>query len=157
VCARRGARPRLGRGGESPGTADSRPRALSRRPRNSTNVRSGVTSIRKVLALGFLLWPVPAAFAVLRPIALSDGWPIHGFELNESGSVLFAGGNAAGLADGLVLVTRERMVRIASAGDPVPGMPEHVFLGFSGEQGSLALNDRDEAAFVADHCSARVE
>ncbi|PYV10675.1 MAG: hypothetical protein DMG07_20710, partial [Acidobacteria bacterium] len=83
------------------------------------------------------------------PIVLTSGWSVYSFALNDSGTVVFAGGGWGG-ADGLVKVRPNSFLKFASRGDPVPGVPGSLFTGFaSGRFGNFSLNNRDEVAFAA--------
>lgn len=80
----------------------------------------------------------------LQAIALSNGWPIQTFVLNNRGSVAFtAGGFVAG--DAIILVNQDQFLKVVSRGDPVPGTEGGTFDRFGG----LALNDHDQIVFGA--------
>jgi hypothetical protein len=84
---------------------------------------------------------------------LTGTWPIRKVVANPAGDLVFAGGDFHGGPDGLVLVTPDRVVKIAAAGDAAPGRPELFFQSFGlfryGYTGDFSINDRDEVAFVA--------
>jgi hypothetical protein len=87
-------------------------------------------------------------------IAISDGSPTRTFVLNNAGTVVFATGPNFNSADQIVLADSNRSLKIASAGDAVPGFPNKVFINFlsgfwDNPSGLLGLNDLDEVAFSA--------
>ncbi len=85
------------------------------------------------------------------PAALSDGWPIKRYVFNDAGTVVFAGGDYQGQADGIVLSSATQFKKFAALGDPVPGLPGNLFAGFPMRDfGDLALNNEDDVAFSAD-------
>jgi hypothetical protein len=107
-----------------------------------------------VMSMAFLARFIPSTTAAeqlnLSAVVLSNGWPIKTIVLNNSGSVVFAGGENPFYADGLVLVNRDTFKKFAAFGDPVPGSEKDVFVGFlSNSQPRVALNDKDEVVFGA--------
>ena len=55
---------------------------------------------------------------------LTGTWPIRKVVANPSGDLVFAGGDFHQGPDGLVLVTPNRIVKIAATGDAAPDRPE---------------------------------
>jgi hypothetical protein len=97
---------------------------------------------------------------LLTPAALSNGWPTKKYVLNDAGTVVFAGGDFQGQADGIVSSSPTNFIKFAALGDPVPESPGNVFAGFPmGDFGDLALNQADEVAFTASFvlCSSAAE
>jgi hypothetical protein len=84
---------------------------------------------------------------------LTGTWPIRKVVANPSGDLVFAGGNFHDGPDGLVLVTPDRVVKIAASGDAAPGRPGFFFQSFGlfryGYTGDFSFNDQDEVAFLA--------
>lgn len=80
----------------------------------------------------------------IRPVVLSSGWRIHSWALNDSGMLVFGGGNAFGSADGLVLVTDDEITKFVSYGESIAGMEDGVFAGVS----KFALNDKGEVVLT---------
>ena len=85
---------------------------------------------------------------------LTGTWPIRKVVANSSGDLVFAGGNFHDGPDGLVLVTPDRVVKLAATGDAAPGRPELFLLSFglfrnNGYYGDFSFNNRGELAFVA--------
>jgi hypothetical protein len=86
------------------------------------------------------------------PVVVSDGWPIRTFTLNNLGTVVFAAGQNPFSSDGLVVVNDSTFLKFAKIGDPAPGFPNKVFIGFlsnSGPENLLAANNRNDVAFSA--------
>jgi hypothetical protein len=96
----------------------------------------------------------PDSASILQARILTGTWPIRKAVANSSGDLVFAGGNFHEGPDGLVLVTPDRVVKIAATGDDAPGRPG-LFLQSFGlfrnnvYTGDFSFNDRDELAFVA--------
>src|SRR5947209_6208927 len=85
---------------------------------------------------------------------LTGTWPIRKVVANSSGDLVFAGGNFHDGPDGLVLVTPDRVVKLAATGDAAPGRPELFLQSFelfrnNVYTGDFSLNDRGELAFLA--------
>ncbi len=103
----------------------------------------------------FIFAAVPAGFASSQPMSLtaavvSNGWPIKRFVLNDTGAVVFAGGDFQGSADGIVFSAPSRFYRLANLGYEPPGSPGMVFAGFPGRYfGDLALNRAGDVVFSA--------
>jgi hypothetical protein len=101
-----------------------------------------------------------AAAPFLSAVVLTDSWPIQKVVSIPSGDLVFAGGDFMSGADGLVLVTPDKFVKLAATGDPVPGY-DRLYLAAVGVKGSpspdypfgpvgdFSLNARGELAFSA--------
>jgi hypothetical protein len=86
----------------------------------------------------------------LRIAAVSNGWDIKRFVLNDSNAVVFAGGDFQGLSDGIVHSWAGRLNRLAHLAYEPPGMPGTLYAGFPGRHsGDLALNQAGDVAFTA--------
>jgi hypothetical protein len=93
----------------------------------------------------------------LVPAVVSNGWPIGKYVLNDAGTVVFAGGDFQGMADGIVYSSPARFFKIASLGYGVPGVPGSIFAGFPmGNFGDLALNQDNYVVFTASFVACRV-
>ncbi len=93
--------------------------------------------------------PSPPA-TLLSPMAVSNGWPIWKYVLNDSGNVVFAGGDFEGMADGLIYSSPSRFFKFVNLGDAAPGVPGSVFSGFPyPDFGDFAFNDAGDVVFTA--------
>ncbi len=88
---------------------------------------------------------------LLNAAAVSNGWPILKYVLNDAGSLVFGGGDFQGEAQGIVYTSPARFLRVASLGDPVPGVAGSIFAGFPlrNSFGDLALDQEDNIVFSA--------
>src|SRR5262245_32190445 len=65
----------------------------------------------------------PDSASILQARILTGTWPIRKAVANSSGDLVFAGGDFHEGPDRLVLVTPDRVVKIAATGDDAPGRP----------------------------------
>ena len=96
--------------------------------------------------------PDSASIQLQARILKGSTWPIRKVVASPSGDLVFAGGDSQG-GPALVLVTPDRVVKIAATGDAAPGR-SGLFFQFFGlflysYSGDFSINDRDEVAFLA--------
>jgi hypothetical protein len=98
--------------------------------------------------------PPDSGSTQLQAGILTGTWPIRKVVSNSSGDLIFAGGDFHEGPDGLVLVTPNRVVKIAATGDDAPGRPGLFLQSFGlfrnhSYTGDFSFNDRHDLAFIA--------
>src|ERR1051326_7144941 len=98
--------------------------------------------------------PPDSGSAQLQARIMTGTWPIRKVVANSLGDLVFAGGDFHQGPDGLVLVTPNRIVKIAATGDAAPQRPGLFLQSFGLFQnnvytGDFSFNDRHDLAFTA--------
>ena len=94
--------------------------------------------------------PPDSGSAQLQAGILTGTWPIRKVVANSSGDLVFAGGDFHGGPDGLVLVTPNRVVKLAATGVDAPGRPGLFLQSFGlSNMGDFSFNDQHDLVFTA--------